>query len=105
MTYFFFTQKTAYKRRISDWSSDVCSSDLQRRFPWHLAPRHMSKPDGRHRHSLVARRPEARPRQESRVADTRRKDQSRGKKRAMHHRLSNSGHAIRRKCVVEGKGG
>src|SRR3546814_3870923 len=24
----FFTQKTAYERRISDWSSDVCSSDL-----------------------------------------------------------------------------
>src|SRR3546814_9341275 len=26
--YFFFKQKTAYERRISDWSSDVCSSDL-----------------------------------------------------------------------------
>src|SRR3546814_7555549 len=26
---FFFKQKTAYERRISDWSSDVCSSDLQ----------------------------------------------------------------------------
>src|SRR3546814_8425266 len=25
---FVFTQKTAYERRISDWSSDVCSSDL-----------------------------------------------------------------------------
>src|SRR3546814_3843257 len=24
----FFTQKTAYETRISDWSSDVCSSDL-----------------------------------------------------------------------------
>src|SRR3546814_6054728 len=24
----FFRQKTAYERRISDWSSDVCSSDL-----------------------------------------------------------------------------
>src|SRR3546814_6483720 len=29
--YFFFKQKTAYERRISDWSSDVCSSDLSRR--------------------------------------------------------------------------
>src|SRR3546814_15992300 len=29
MTYvFFFKQKTAYEMRISDWSSDVCSSDL-----------------------------------------------------------------------------
>src|SRR3546814_4284027 len=26
---FFFTQKTAYEMRISDWSSDVCSSDLR----------------------------------------------------------------------------
>src|SRR3546814_8160713 len=28
---FFFKQKTAYEMRISDWSSDVCSSDLRRR--------------------------------------------------------------------------
>src|SRR3546814_5541867 len=28
MTVFFFKQKTAYEMRISDWSSDVCSSDL-----------------------------------------------------------------------------
>src|SRR3546814_4485436 len=28
---FFFKQKTAYEMRISDWSSDVCSSDLFRR--------------------------------------------------------------------------
>src|SRR3546814_34270 len=34
---FFFKQKTAYELRISDWSSDVCSSDLAR------------KPSGRHR--------------------------------------------------------
>src|SRR3546814_9205153 len=27
--FFFFKQKTAYEMRISDWSSDVCSSDLQ----------------------------------------------------------------------------
>src|SRR3546814_4346448 len=27
---FFFKQKTAYELRISDWSSDVCSSDLAR---------------------------------------------------------------------------
>src|SRR3546814_5498144 len=43
--FFFFKQKTAYEMRISDWSSDVCSSDLiaaaartgRRGFPW--APR------------------------------------------------------------------
>src|SRR3546814_10451190 len=28
--FFFFKQKTAYEMRISDWSSDVCSSDLAR---------------------------------------------------------------------------
>src|SRR3546814_2926395 len=27
--FFFVKQKTAYERRISDWSSDVCSSDLE----------------------------------------------------------------------------
>src|SRR3546814_6022892 len=32
---FFFKQKTAYEMRISDWSSDVCSSDL--RFEWQFA--------------------------------------------------------------------
>src|SRR3546814_1527170 len=31
--FFFFKQKTAYEMRISDWSSDVCSSDLME--PWH----------------------------------------------------------------------
>src|SRR3546814_5530683 len=42
---FFFKQKTAYERRISDWSSDVCSSDLLTGgggeaggLPWLVAP-------------------------------------------------------------------
>src|SRR3546814_2908961 len=35
MVFFFFTQKTVYEMRISDWSSDVCSSDLA---PGHAAP-------------------------------------------------------------------
>src|SRR3546814_20632377 len=30
---FFFKQKTAYEMRISDWSADVCSSDLPYSFP------------------------------------------------------------------------
>src|SRR3546814_10073244 len=33
---FFFKQKTAYELRISDWSSDVCSSDLAWRQSWRL---------------------------------------------------------------------
>src|SRR3546814_4643920 len=49
--FFFFKQKTAYEMRISDWSSDVCSSDLRtgarlvldvgwlERPPAHLTPR------------------------------------------------------------------
>src|SRR3546814_1862505 len=32
--FFFFKQKTAYEMRISDWSSDVCSSDLRPPFPF-----------------------------------------------------------------------
>src|SRR3546814_5562410 len=35
--FFFFKQKTAYEMRISDWSSDVCSSDLSGRSK-HLLP-------------------------------------------------------------------
>src|SRR3546814_11310883 len=31
MLFFFFKQKTAYEMRISDWSSDVCSSDFHHR--------------------------------------------------------------------------
>src|SRR3546814_5332803 len=39
---FFFKQKTAYEMRISDWSSDVCSSDLEQRF-LHLADRQLDE--------------------------------------------------------------
>src|SRR3546814_3916182 len=39
----FFTQKTAYELRISDWSSDVCSSDL-RRAAWAGPPAESRKP-------------------------------------------------------------
>src|SRR3546814_12742937 len=34
MVFFFFKQKTAYEMRISDWSSDVCSSDLPAADGW-----------------------------------------------------------------------
>src|SRR3546814_9718377 len=33
--FFFFKQKTAYEMRISDWSSDVCSSDLRQQLLEH----------------------------------------------------------------------
>src|SRR3546814_9387770 len=37
--FFFFKQKTAYEMRISDWSSDVCSSDLLAR---ELSPEYLA---------------------------------------------------------------
>src|SRR3546814_13670360 len=43
LLFFFFKQKTAYEMRISDWSSDVCSSDL-------VAHAHRGAPFGRARH-------------------------------------------------------
>src|SRR3546814_20767178 len=46
---FFFKQKTAYELRISDWSSDVCSSDLR-------APGRTGA-GGNRLHGLVAERP------------------------------------------------
>src|SRR3546814_7812235 len=36
--FFFFKQKTAYEMRISDWSSDVCSSDLAGLISYWLEP-------------------------------------------------------------------
>src|SRR3546814_16545102 len=54
--FFFFKQKTAYEMRISDWSSDVCSSDLGRRpeHYWKALPSevyvegvHIRRPDAR----------------------------------------------------------
>src|SRR3546814_10383405 len=44
---FFFKQKTAYEMRISDWSSDVCSSDLKRQHKQRLDQigRHIEKLD------------------------------------------------------------
>src|SRR3546814_9981306 len=36
--FFLFKQKTAYELRISDWSSDVCSSDLTAFIPFNFNP-------------------------------------------------------------------
>src|SRR3546814_4120805 len=48
MFFFFFKQKTAYELRISDWSSDVCSSDLRR-------ARRIRAMHARHGHRALAR--------------------------------------------------
>src|SRR3546814_10997464 len=73
VVFFFFKQKTAYEMRISDWSSDVCSSDLVgallclsfRRQPLRPLPPHPRRaagddPPGRAHHRRRARRGERR---------------------------------------------
>src|SRR3546814_3714919 len=40
MLFFFVKQKTAYELRISDWSSDVCSSDLEAAYSYRLLETH-----------------------------------------------------------------
>src|SRR3546814_2238437 len=67
--FFFFKQKTAYEMRISDWSSDVCFSDLRhgRRRPGlrqrvlqvrhalvRVAVEHVADRDGRHEAVVIA---------------------------------------------------
>src|SRR3546814_5786835 len=63
--FFFFKQKTAYERRISDWSSDVCSSDLPQR------------QDARHRRRVRRRRSADRVRRGG--PDRRWRDRARGR--------------------------
>src|SRR3546814_5488288 len=53
MFIFFFKQKTAYEMRISDWSSDVCSSDLKAAAKLSLPSAHGTfspHPPGQHQH-------------------------------------------------------
>src|SRR3546814_3144695 len=50
---FFFKQKTAYELRISDWSSDVCSSDLRRHAGLHARHQTRSWLGQRHHAALV----------------------------------------------------
>src|SRR3546814_8168771 len=45
--FFFFKQKTAYEMRISDWSSDVCSSDLTTPAPSSLYRKPADHPTGK----------------------------------------------------------
>src|SRR3546814_3488892 len=56
--FFFFKQKTAYEMRISDWGSDVCSSDLD---PDDYQPRRRQRHRNRHPASAKRRRIGARP--------------------------------------------
>src|SRR3546814_16728985 len=87
---FFFKQKTAYEMRISDWSSDVCSSDLERDAgncgQYDEPGSHRAKSSG---DTLTPRWPAAAPGRDTTVSSPRR---SQGVTRAD------------RKSVVEGKG-
>src|SRR3546814_2077477 len=64
LLFFFFKQKTAYEMRISDWSSDVCSSDL-----WHRSqnPWRQTRRQGRLRQA-VANPPRVRDRDGDRMS-------------------------------------
>src|SRR3546814_8501201 len=61
---FFFKQKTSYEMRISDWSSDVCSSDLQAVVDRHMAGGIEAAPDravdqrAARRHDMAERLPQ-----------------------------------------------
>src|SRR3546814_8834640 len=63
---FFFKQKTAYEMRISDWSSDVCSSDLVPLHTFGVGPVHGQTGEELGRHAatpagVVVRAAAARP--------------------------------------------
>src|SRR3546814_418081 len=61
VVFFFFKQKTAYEMRISDWSSDVCSSDLAERSAYYarIGEKNMA-PLWESLHNLVPRQPVSR---------------------------------------------
>src|SRR3546814_6937780 len=77
--FFFFKQKTAYEMRISDWSSDVCSSDLRPQEPQSTRPlQHRDERTIRHPSILaptnppvesICRRPTTRDRSEEHTSE------------------------------------
>src|SRR3546814_15094300 len=110
--FFFFKQKTAYEMRISDWSSDVCSSDLAdahkpsrtaaaRPAPRtaRRAPRPPTAPDKR-APGTAARRADDR---DSRAARSRRRTASTGWRAPAASTTSPSRATTNRTHIVEGK--
>src|SRR3546814_12475935 len=103
MYFFFFTQKTAYEMRISDWSSDVCSSDLVRaRHRQALCPRLDGQGDDRlcrarsdrQRQIVARRRLHRRPRHLEKMER---------QQRRLDHVPAPGGEGLDRKSVVTGK--
>src|SRR3546814_20298160 len=97
--FFFFKQKTAYEMRISDWSSDVCSSDLAEQ----------PVDDQSHVRGQTHRRPAGRGRTESLPDRPRRGALALQAPRCTEHplldELRRALHQRNRKSVVEGKSG
>src|SRR3546814_8574868 len=88
--FFFFKQKTAYDMRISDWSSDVCSSDLSAIRKFRAEPRRrLSRYEDQERRDRRPRHPAGQPPAE-------RAEMDREWRRAVRHRTD-------RKSVVYGK--
>src|SRR3546814_11545080 len=90
--FFFFKQKTAYEMRISDWSSDVCSSDLNGRRAQRQWRRqvHQWRDQGRQPRAIDAQRLH---RARHRLADGRHSG----------YGLFRNGRHLDRKSVVKGK--
>src|SRR3546814_16090595 len=107
--FFFFKQKTAYEMRISDWSSDVCSSDLVGALRTAGGDRH----DAVHRRSLPgAHRPHARLRNDrcggvrrraAQLADPRRPARPGDRRRALQRAAVRHPAGVERQSTVEGK--
>src|SRR3546814_11727188 len=95
---FFFKQKTAYEMRISDWSSDVCSSDLGSEVPSRGALRQEERPMNTIDHRAYFSRRAA---QERRLADAAADCTARHAHREMARCYADL--ALDRKSVVTGK--
>src|SRR3546814_16419564 len=90
--FFFFKQKTAYDMRISDWSSDVCSSDLSAIRKFRAEPRRrLSRYEDQERRDRRPRHPAGQPPAE-------RAEMDREWRRAVRHRtgLARPAEAARR---------
>src|SRR3546814_1796712 len=92
MFFFFFKQKTAYEMRISDWSSDVCSSDLHvtseviaaKPEPRRHAAEHVPVDEGTER---IGRQPGAGERDSQPEHDQRQPDAARERQRSEERRV------------------
>src|SRR3546814_14183721 len=95
--FFFFKQKTAYEMRISDWSSDVCSSDLPARCTEGPPPQGARRPTVPDEGGVAAGR---RPADRDRLAGRRPAVRSRAANAARRHRPRQALHDRQRHPAV-----